>query len=56
MTSDTNIAPVIAETNATAYLARFWSSFGAWADEPAEAEPIETIRSDRRSKHEPPQL
>ena len=56
MTSDTNVAPVIAETNATAYLARFWSSFGGWVDEPAEEVPIESIRVDHRSKREPPQL
>ena len=52
----TFVAPVIAETDASTDMARFWSSFGAWADESAEVAPIESIRADRRSKREPPQL
>ena len=56
MTSDTNVAPVIAEINAMADMTCFWSSFGGWVDEPAEEVPIESIRVDHRSKREPPQL
>lgn len=39
-----------------AALARFWASFGAWQDDRPADVIIETLRSTRHSKPEPPAL
>lgn len=49
----TFVEPVRAATDEPD-LTRFWASFGAWRTDPAEPDPMERIRADRRSKAEPP--